>query len=171
MSLSKKRIAAAVIFAILAVTVAVAIFAFSAQSYDDSADLSSSVTATILSLFPEYNEADETARAEMLSFWDPIFRALGHFSEFFLLAFFTALSLKAFDLGWPSTFSFLVSLLYAVSDEIHQYFVPGRVCDITDILTDALGAFLAVFLIYIVTNRKRNRENKRRMERAKIKLK
>ena len=78
MSLSKKRIAAAVIFAILAITVAVAIFAFSAQSYDDSADLSNSVTATILSLFPEYNEADETARAEMLSFWDPIFRALGH---------------------------------------------------------------------------------------------
>lgn len=32
--------------------------------------------------------------------------------------------------------------LYAVSDELHQYFVPGRYCDFKDILADVTGAIL-----------------------------
>lgn len=32
--------------------------------------------------------------------------------------------------------------LYAVTDEFHQSFVPGRVCDPADWLTDTLGAAL-----------------------------
>lgn len=36
----------------------------------------------------------------------------------------------------------LVAILYGISDEIHQYFVPGRSMDIYDVLADAVGAFL-----------------------------
>ena len=32
-----------------------------------------------------------------------------------------------------------VCLLYAAGDELHQYFVPGRVCLASDVLVDALG--------------------------------
>ena len=34
----------------------------------------------------------------------------------------------------------LIGLSYGVSDEIHQYFVPGRSCSLWDILADAIGA-------------------------------
>jgi len=37
----------------------------------------------------------------------------------------------------------LVSMLYGVSDELHQYFTPGRHCSLSDVLADAFGSFLA----------------------------
>jgi len=44
------------------------------------------------------------------------------------------------------TFTLLISVLFAASDEIHQYFVPGRQCDIYDFLADTIGIILGLFL-------------------------
>ena len=41
--------------------------------------------------------------------------------------------------------SILFSLLYGVSDEIHQYFVPSRQADVLDVLFDGLGGALGVW--------------------------
>jgi VanZ family protein len=45
-------------------------------------------------------------------------------------------------------FVFMLGVLYAASDEIHQLFVPGRQCDFYDFLSDAAGVAMgqAVFL-------------------------
>jgi VanZ family protein len=37
--------------------------------------------------------------------------------------------------------------LYGVSDEIHQYYVPGRTSSVTDVAADLIGALLSVLLI------------------------
>lgn len=170
MKLSKKRLAASIFFAAVALAVAVMIFAFSAQQSDASTNFSSSITAMILSVFPSYKNADTASQLAMFELWHPIFRTFGHFAEFFLLGFFTTLALKGFDVGWPSTFSMLVCSLYAVTDEVHQYFVPGRACQFGDMIIDMLGVFAAVFIIFLIINRKRNRENKKRSEIAKQNL-
>ena len=34
----------------------------------------------------------------------------------------------------------LIAVAYGVSDEVHQSYVPGRVADVYDIATDAIGA-------------------------------
>jgi VanZ family protein len=39
--------------------------------------------------------------------------------------------------------------IYGASDELHQYFVPGRSCDIFDWLADVVGAILGVIFILI----------------------
>ncbi len=36
--------------------------------------------------------------------------------------------------------------LYGLSDEIHQYFVPGRFCDILDFAADATGGTIALII-------------------------
>lgn len=36
--------------------------------------------------------------------------------------------------------------LYAITDEVHQIFVPGRVCDVADWLVDTAGALLGAGL-------------------------
>ena len=36
--------------------------------------------------------------------------------------------------------AFTLCLAYAISDEIHQKFVPNRFADVTDVLSDAVGA-------------------------------
>lgn len=37
-----------------------------------------------------------------------------------------------------------IASLYGISDEFHQYFVPGRSADVLDWVADTLGAWLAV---------------------------
>jgi VanZ family protein len=40
-----------------------------------------------------------------------------------------------------------IAFVYAISDEIHQLFVPGRFSSIKDVLVDLMGILLAI-LIY-----------------------
>lgn len=42
--------------------------------------------------------------------------------------------------GW------LAGTLYAVSDEVHQCFVPGRACQLRDMIIDGLGVFAGIGL-------------------------
>jgi VanZ family protein len=44
----------------------------------------------------------------------------------------------------------LVSSAYGVIDEVHQYFVPGRDCNVWDWLADTLGAILGAVAAMIV---------------------
>jgi len=42
--------------------------------------------------------------------------------------------------------SVLLSSLYGISDEIHQYFVPYRDADFMDVLADMLGGIMGVYI-------------------------
>jgi len=39
---------------------------------------------------------------------------------------------------------FAISVIYAASDELHQWFVPGRSADLADVAADAIGAAVAL---------------------------
>lgn len=44
--------------------------------------------------------------------------------------------------------SILYSLLFAVSDEIHQHFVPGRQGCVRDVFIDMLGILIGILIIH-----------------------
>lgn len=44
----------------------------------------------------------------------------------------------------------IIAVLYGISDEIHQLFVPGRSCSFSDILIDLIGILFAS-LIYLLS--------------------
>ncbi len=46
----------------------------------------------------------------------------------------------------------LISVLYGFSDELHQYYVPGRQMDVWDFLFDSLGA-VVVMIIFKIRHR------------------
>jgi VanZ family protein len=46
----------------------------------------------------------------------------------------------------------IFSILYALSDEIHQFFVPGREFDLWDLAADSLG----IVLVALYLNRRQN---------------
>jgi len=50
--------------------------------------------------------------------------------------------------------SVLIASLYGLSDEIHQYFIPGRSSEVLDWVADTAGALIAVSLLAWL-NRKR----------------
>jgi hypothetical protein len=82
--------------------------------------------------------------------WDLILRKAAHITEYFIL---TVLLYRAFKgsfnfssfylLFWSSVLSFL----YAVSDEIHQAFVPTRSPSPKDVFMDSLGIIAFYLLI------------------------
>ncbi len=64
-----------------------------------------------------------------------------HFSEYFVLATLLSRALTARSIGWRQLgLAFCVTLAYAISDEFHQRFVPGRTPSPWDVGIDALGA-------------------------------
>jgi len=56
----------------------------------------------------------------------------------------------------------VIGALYALTDEIHQYFVAGRACQLSDVLIDSVGVFLGVCLYSIIIKTKSaNQENEK----------
>ena len=51
-------------------------------------------------------------------------------------------------------FSIGSAILYGISDEIHQYFVPFRHADIMDVIANSIGSFCGVYFYYRWANRK-----------------
>ncbi len=72
-----------------------------------------------------------------------------HIIVFFLFTFFLTASIKnknKFKTKYLIII-FAISLAYAILDEIHQMFVPGRFASIKDVLIDLIGILFAI-LIY-----------------------
>jgi VanZ family protein len=83
-----------------------------------------------------------------LGTWDSILRKGAHV---FIFAVLTGLLIRAIRQTWRSLpinrvtqGAGLISVLYAVSDEIHQSFVPGRSGSVVDVAIDAVGVALCM---------------------------
>jgi VanZ family protein len=48
----------------------------------------------------------------------------------------------------------LIGVVFAASDELHQYFVPGRDCHILDWTADTVGLAAGAIIAYIFSERK-----------------
>jgi VanZ family protein len=79
---------------------------------------------------------------------DPVSWA-AHFAEYAVLAALLWQALRHTPrLGRRAVaLAFVLAALYAISDEWHQSFVPGRYPDIRDVLVDVAGALTALLLL------------------------
>ena len=75
--------------------------------------------------------------------WDFIAKKIAHISEYAILF---ALFFRATKGRLP--ISFLLTMLYAVSDEFHQSFVLGRTATYFDLGFDLSGANIASYIIW-----------------------
>jgi VanZ family protein len=81
---------------------------------------------------------------------DVIIKKSGHMVEYGILAGLTLWALRGdghSTLRYPFWWALAIAGLYAVSDEMHQYFVPGRNPRPMDVGFDLLGACLALAVI------------------------
>jgi VanZ like family len=72
--------------------------------------------------------------------WDLVLRKLAHAGEYAVLG---ALLLRA---AGSAGFALTLGVLYAVGDELHQAFVPGRQGSAVDVAIDAVGVACGIFL-------------------------
>ncbi|TMV46103.1 hypothetical protein FE783_27150 [Paenibacillus mesophilus] len=74
----------------------------------------------------------------------------GHFIVYFVLAVTFYWALLPRSSTWSGkALVVLLCLLYGVTDEYHQSFVPGRSPDVLDLRNDAIGAALAMLALSI----------------------
>ena len=81
--------------------------------------------------------------------FDSFLRNSAHFSVFFVLSLSLFPLSRLYGLHRNYSFTFLFSALYALSDEIHQIFVPGRAFELSDLFLDISGVLLALFLWWL----------------------
>ena len=121
------------------------IFSNSAQTASASSSTSHGVTEMVAPVIvPNYKDMDEQTQKATVSSLEVILREAAHLLQFTPLGFALYLLLTTFALPEkirrlriPLTLGF--GLIYAISDEIHQLFVPGRSFQLFDIFMDMCG--------------------------------
>ncbi|NTW13510.1 MAG: VanZ family protein [Candidatus Moranbacteria bacterium] len=119
-----------------------------------------SVTALVLwmSVIFYFSSMSGTTSASLAPFDSLLERKGAHVFEYLVLSLLVFNVLRRTfireRLGAQMALIASLSLLYALSDEIHQLFVPGREGKLSDIGIDLVGIFLGILLIVAVSVRK-----------------
>ncbi len=121
------------------------IFHFSAEDATASAQ-SSSETMLWLIRFFQVADTDAIVRnSELYSLLNFCIRKCAHFSLYTVLGFSLSFAWTvppAIPQWKRMTYAVLCGIFYAASDELHQYFVPGRACQVRDVCIDTAGVLL-----------------------------
>ena len=114
------------------------IFWMSGFNATESSGMSDSIIRKILAVFGE----------EFSSF---VVRKAAHMLEFcgLAMALFNAIHIT-FNKKATPIIAFACTVLYAVTDEIHQLFVEGRACRIFDVFVDSFGAVIGIIISVII---------------------
>lgn len=134
---------------VLLMLLMVFIFCMSAQPADESTMTSSrfclAAARLLFSDFAEWSAGTQTAVTEGLTF---IVRKAAHFSEYALMGFLWYIWLG--NKRRNVLISFGATALYAMTDEFHQLFVPGRSGELRDVLVDSAGGAAGILAAFIV---------------------
>ena len=149
-----------IILWILVISWATVIFCFSSQVAEESDRVSISVGEKIVILMEKLEIVDIPASSDGESYikklaedLNTLIRKGAHFTAFFILALLVIMLLMCyFDGKKVFLYSLIICLLYAISDEIHQYFVPGRACQFADVIIDFSGSVMGIIL-YNISNK------------------
>lgn len=100
-------------------------------------------------------------KSDLPSGWDMVLRKIAHMAEYTILAM---LLLRAFSQTDKMRFYdmipvFLIAVLYACSDEIHQASVLGRHGSIWDVGIDMIGVCFGIMLYWLVRRKKEIQKN------------
>jgi len=127
------------------------IFFLSSQAAEQSAQLSNGITEAIIRIIEKLAPNIKPDIGGISYF----IRKNAHFTAYMVLGI-----LASNALGRSRTsrrtemnnniFAFLICVVYAISDEVHQLFVPGRAGQVTDVLIDSAGALIGIAVFFII---------------------
>lgn len=123
------------------------IFFFSSQVASDSNEMSSGLTRIISKIITQILPSLNISIGTL----NHLIRKSAHFCIFLGLGF---LLKNAFNISGylnieGSFYAFVISIIYAISDELHQMFVPGRGPGVKDVFIDSIGALSGIILFII----------------------
>lgn len=127
---------------------------FSSQSAEESNALSEGLAEILLERFPALSKV---ADLNLLNHW---LRKAAHFCLYFLLGCSMTAAAGRQTRILPAVLSIAVGIVFAASDEIHQFFSDQRVPMVRDVLLDtagvAAGTWFVLFCSKLFGKRKRS---------------
>lgn len=130
------------------------IFCFSSQNATESSKTSGAVMQKLCETFyPHFGSFSADRQTDIIASSQFIIRKSAHFTIYTVLGIlsaFTFISYKSIRFYMRSVLSAVICLLYAASDEIHQYFIPGRSCELRDVCIDFSGALLGIITVMLL---------------------
>lgn len=141
------------IFLILVVLCMSVIFYFSSQDNNSTNILSKNVTHKIAEImFSDFKSMNKEIQNTITSQLNLFIRKMAHFSLYFIMSmtiyFVFVLWKKRFLISGMISVSF--NFIYAILDEFHQSFVPGRTPLVKDVLIDTSGAILGTIFGFMI---------------------
>lgn len=144
---------------ILLILIGVFIWLMSSFKGTTSADISNAVSDFIIKTLGYLKiEISKTSLNRVI-------RKLAHFTEYFFLGLFSVLFfLTIFSKHKAFRVTFYLGLLVAVIDESIQYFRPGRVASVIDVMIDVGGVVFALLIVgFIMMLRKKRKARKEQL--------
>ena len=148
-----KKIQIKVVKIILIIIWMITVFSFSNQGATESGHTSEKVTKIIVDIVVN-DKKEEENKVQIAKKIENTVRKFAHYTLYtiggFLImnyAYTTEKTKKQQIIG-----SVLFGAFYAVTDEAHQYFVPGRSAQITDVGIDTLGVITGIIIFAIIIN-------------------
>lgn len=128
------------------------IFGFSSQNGEQSGGISRKVTEIILKASSSYNKLEEEEKEIVLHRTESIIRKVAHFSIYAVVGFLLMGLLSTYKIKdkWRLIMTIGIGILYAISDEFHQSFSPGRSPKVTDVYIDTLGVIVGALLVILI---------------------
>lgn len=147
---------------LLVIAVMIAIFCFSAQTGEESGEMSGQLTTWMLNLvIPDFENFTPEKQESIRSTVGFIVRKLAHFTEYAILGLSLMLHIAQIQKKIMVRISWLwawgIGTLYAATDEFHQGFVAGRGPSVRDVTIDSAGVIAGVLImLLILKKRKKN---------------
>ncbi len=125
------------------------IFIMSSQPQEVSAETSGMAAELIYRLI-SFFFGSKMSLSEFFEVYGQPIRKLAHFTEFMILGILVIANYREYADDKKASVPLLFSVLYAFSDEFHQYFTEGRFCSLKDVLIDSSGALCGVLLYHLL---------------------
>ena len=143
----------------------IGIFCFSNQPSDDSSKTSGRTIRAVIEIAPRIKKMEEEPKQRLVEKLQHPARKIAHFSIYMLGGILLFLFMNTFQIDIKNKILYALSLgiIYATSDEIHQFYIPGRSCEFRDVCIDSTGVLVGILVvigIYCIM-RKVNRSHKR----------
>ena len=141
----------AVVFWVLTFIIMAVIFHFSSQTAVESTDVSNSFSEQIIRILQPVTKITEEEIPSAVESMDGMIRVAAHYAVFLLLG--TTCYLAVYFTKdrrhlYKSLYTVGICTAYAIADEIHQFFVPGRSFQVSDILTDTAGVITGTAIAF-----------------------
>ena len=128
------------------------IFGFSGQDGETSGTISRRITETITKNIKSIQNLEKAEKEKVLKQIEHFIRKLAHFSLYTVVGFLLMSLLSTYKFKHKNRIyiSFGIGLMYAISDEIHQSFIPERTPMISDVCIDTCGVITGIIILLVI---------------------